>query len=50
MGDLVPLQSSGALALPDRKQQLADYEKRLKEVGGRPDAAAGNVIVAVTWL
>lgn len=33
MGDLVPLSSnSGQLAVPDRAAQLADYEKRLKEV------------------
>lgn len=35
MGDLVPLpSSSGALtaAPSSRKQQLADYEKRLREV------------------
>lgn len=33
MGDLVPITStSGVLMVPDRKQQLADYEKRLKEV------------------
>jgi hypothetical protein len=33
MGELVPITStSGVLMVPDRSQQLADYEKRLKEV------------------
>jgi len=33
MGDLVPITTtSGVLMVPDRAQQLVDYEKRLKEV------------------
>jgi hypothetical protein len=39
MGDIVPhAQTSGAIVVQkafDAEQELADYEKRLKEVGGK---------------